>query len=217
MPGPYDPAWIHRRLREVACGAKSWPAWARSQPLTAEDAKRMTAQGNDEITRLRSEVEALRAEKAGFDALMAQEPETCPRCSSPIVSCDAVDDVLEYGAGPNPIRMPFKNIIYSCANGCDFRWENWQSEIVRDLVARLSEAESTIGALKHLVGEQTDQIGDLERLAVWAVRNGAEWYVPECCSDGQPILITTTDPCMAGTDTGLLAALRTAGRGGIEG
>lgn len=70
MPGAYDLPWIHRRLKQVAEEAKRWPAWYRNQPLTSEDAKRMTQDFTDnqqeladirELALLRAENEALKA------------------------------------------------------------------------------------------------------------------------------------------------------------
>lgn len=41
--------------------------------------------------------------------------------------------------------------------------------------SKLAEAETTIGGLKHFIGEQTDEIGRLRKALLWSVREGARF------------------------------------------
>jgi|JI10StandDraft_1071094.scaffolds.fasta_scaffold736409_1 predicted nucleic acid-binding Zn-ribbon protein len=43
------------------------------------------------------------------------------------------------------------------------------AEEIARLEARLAEAETTIGALKHLIGEQEDEIAELRADLEWAI------------------------------------------------
>ncbi len=52
---------------------------------------------------------------------------------------------------------------------------NADREELQEAQGKLAEAETTIGALKHLIGEQADEIAELRADLEWAVKHGAEW------------------------------------------
>lgn len=88
---------------------------------------------------------------------------------------------------------------------------------------RLAEAETTIGALKHLIGEQADENAELRADLWWAVLNGAANGYDGCSNPviwhatkdsmrtrgGSPV----TDVRYDGTPSDMLRVIRAARKG----
>ena len=80
----------------------------------------------------------------------------------------------------------------------DDHWEGGKCD-TGDLISaiahrdvKIAEAETTIGALKHLVGEQTDRIAELEG-EITELRADLEWSTRKCAVYSQGRLRWTRD------------------------